>query len=63
MKTAVLGANSGLPSLVDRGGKLVWSTDEKASLFSVYIGANQCIDSFHQPHSCDSSPIPCSVAF
>ena len=28
VKTAVFGESSSLPSLVDRGGKLVWSADE-----------------------------------
>ena len=42
MKTAVFGASSSLPSLVDRPGKLVWSAEEKASLFSVHFHAKQC---------------------
>ena len=33
VKTAVLGTSSSLPPLVDRGGKLVWSADEKAHCF------------------------------
>ena len=50
VKTAVFGTSSNLPSLVDRGGKLVWSADEKASLFSAHFDAKQCRDGFH---SCD----------
>ena len=42
---------------------LVCSADEKASLFSAIFEAKQCSDSFQQPHSCDSSPVLCSIAF
>ena len=31
MKTAVFAVSSSLPPLLDRGGKLAWSTEEKAS--------------------------------
>ena len=63
VKTVVFGVSSSLPLLVDRRGKLVWSADEKASLFSTHFHAKQCRDGFHQPHSCDPSPVLCSVAF
>ena len=63
MKTAVFGASFSLPSLVDRGGKLVCSADKKASLFAAQFDVMQCRDSFQQPHSCDPSPVLCSVAF
>ena len=56
MKTAVFGASPSLPRLVDRGGRLVWSAEEKASLFSAHFDAKQWRDSFQQPHSCDPSP-------
>ena len=57
VKTAVFGASSFLPPLVDRGGKLAWSVDEKISLFSVHFAAKQCRGSFQLPHSWDRSPI------
>ena len=63
MKTVVFGANPSLPPLVDRGGRLVWLAEEKASLFSAHFDAKQCRGSFRQPHFCDLSPVLCSVAF
>ena len=63
MKTAVFGASSSLPPLADRGDKLVWSADEKASLFSAHFDAKHCRDSFQQPHSCDHFSALCSVVF
>ena len=62
MKTAVFGASSSLQPLVHRGGKLVWSADVKASLFSAHFDANQC-RYFQQPYSCDPSPVLYTVAF
>ena len=62
VKTAVFGASSSLPPLLDRGGKLVRSTDEKSSLLSAYFDTKQCRDSFQQRHSYDPSPLLCSVA-
>ena len=59
VKTAVFSANSSLPPLTDRRGKLVWSVDEKASLSSVHFDAKQCTDSVQQHHSYDPSPVPC----
>ena len=41
---------------------MVWSADEKASLFSAHFDAKQCRYSFLQLHSCDPSPIQCFVA-
>ena len=52
-----------MPSLVDRGGKPVWSAEEKAFLFLAHFNAKHCRDSFQQPQACDLSPILCSVAF
>ena len=63
VKIEVFGASSSLPPLVDRGVRLVWSADEKASLFSAHLDAKQYRNSFQQPHSCDSSPVMCSIAF
>ena len=63
VKTAVVGANSRLPPLLDKESRLVWSVDEKASLFSAHFEAKQCRDSFQQPHSCDPTPVLYSVAF
>ena len=60
---AVFGASLSLPLSVDRRGKLVLPLDEKATLFLVYFDAKQCRDRFQQQHSCDSSPVLCSVAF
>ena len=37
VKIAVFGASCTFPPLVDRRGKLGWSADEKASLFSVHF--------------------------
>ena len=48
---AVFGASSRLPLLVERGDKLLWSADEKASLFSAHFDAKQCRDSFQQSHA------------
>ena len=67
VKTAVFGASSSLPPLADRTGKLVWSADEKASLFSAHLDAKrfkiQCRDIFQQSHSCAPSLVLFSVAF
>ena len=46
VKPAVLGVNSSLPPLVDRGGRLLWSADQKASLFSAHFDATQCSNHF-----------------
>ena len=35
---AVFGASSSFPPLEGTGGRLVWSADEKASMFSVHCG-------------------------
>ena len=35
-------ATSSLPLLVDRGGKLIWSAEENASLFSAHFDAKLC---------------------
>ena len=50
MKTPVFGASFNLSPLVNRGGKLIWSADEKASLFSAYFDAKQCSGIFQQPY-------------
>ena len=42
----VFGATSSLTLLVTRGGKLVWSTDQKTSFFLKHFDAEQCSDSF-----------------
>ena len=52
-----------MPPLVDRGGRLVWSENEKASLFSGHLDAKRCRNNFYKPHSCDPSPVLCIVAF
>ena len=49
--------------MVEWGGKLVWTADEKASLFLAHFDAKQSRDSFQLPHSCDPSPVLCSVTF
>ena len=41
VKTAMFGANTRLPPLVDWGGKLVWSGEEKMSLLLAYFDAKQ----------------------
>ena len=48
MKTTVFGASSSLPPLIDKGGKLVWSAEEKASLFLAHVDAKQCRDRFQR---------------
>ena len=64
VKTAPFVTSSSLPPLVNRGGRLVWSADEMASLVSAHFDANQCRDNIQQPHSCDPSPVLYSaVAF
>ena len=63
VKAALFGASSSLSTLVARRGKLVWSANENVSLFWVHFDAKQCSDCFQQPHSCDPSPVLCSVAF
>ena len=60
-KTAVFGASSSLPPLVDRGGKLVLPADVKTS--SAHFNAEKCRDSFQQLHSYDPSSVLWSVAF
>ena len=62
VKTAVFGSSSSFPTLVDSGGNLVWSADEKTLLFSAHFDA-KCRDCFQQPHACDPSPLLCSAAF
>ena len=54
---AIFGESSSLLLLVDRGGRLVWSAEEKASLSSAHFDTKQCRDSFQQPHFCDPSPV------
>ena len=44
---AIFTASSSLPPLMDRGGRLVWSADEMASLFSAHSDAKQCRGSFN----------------
>ena len=63
VKTAVFGVSSSLPPLLDRGGNLVWSADEKTPLFSSHFDAKQCRNSFQKPYSCDSCTILSYVAF
>ena len=46
VKTAVFGANSSLPHLIDRGDKLVRSADEKPLLFSACSDTKQCRNDF-----------------
>ena len=46
VKTAVFDASYSLPSLLDSESKLVWSAEEKASLFSAHFDAKQCSDSY-----------------
>ena len=43
--------------LVDRD-KLVWSADEKTSLFSTHFDAKQCRDSFQQLSLCQRNLLP-----
>ena len=59
----VFNESSSLPPLLDRGVRLIWSADEKVSLFSANSNAKQCRDSLQQPHSWDSFPVLCSVVF
>ena len=63
VKPAIFGASSSLPLLVDSGGRLVLSAEEKATLFSVHFDATQCRNSFQQWHSCDPCPVLRSVSF
>ena len=42
VKATVFGASSSLPPLSDREAKLIWSADEKASMFSAPFDAKQC---------------------
>ena len=63
VKTEVYCASSSLTPLVERRGRLVWSADEKASLFSTHFDAKQYRDSFLQLHSCNPFPVLCSVVF
>ena len=54
---------SSLPPSSNRRGRLIWSADEKVSLFSVHFDGKQCRDCFQNPDSSDLSPVLCSVAF
>ena len=63
VKATVFSASLNLLPLGDRRGKLVWSAEEKASLFSAHFDAKQNRDSFQQPQACDPSPVICFVAF
>ena len=62
-KTAVFGANSSLPPLLDSRGKLVWSAEGKACLLSAHFDAKHRRDSFQQQQACDPSPVLRPVAF
>ena len=55
--------SSSLPPVMDRGGWLVCSADEKASLFPAHFEAKQCRNSFQQPYSCGHCSMLRSVAF
>ena len=46
VKESVFGSSSSLPPLVDRGGKLVWSANEKASLCSVHFDTKHLFRKF-----------------
>ena len=63
VKTAVFSVSSSLPPLLDRGGRLVWSADEKTPLFSAHFDAKQFRSSFQQPYSCARCQILRSVGF
>ena len=52
-----------MPLLVDRGAKLVWASDEEATLFSAYFDAKEWRDNFHRPNSSDTFSILCCFAF
>ena len=62
MITAVFGASSSLPTLEDRGGKLVWSAEENAFLFIAHFDAKQFRDRFQHLQACDPSSVLCFVA-
>ena len=49
--------------LLDRGGRLVWSSGEKASLFLAPFNSKQYRISFKHSHFCDLCPVLRSVAF
>ena len=61
--TAVFHSSSSLLPFFDKGGKLIWSVDEKVSLFSEHFDTKQSGDSYQQPQSCDPSLVLCSVSF
>ena len=42
VNTAVFGAMSNWPPMVNSGSRLVWSADEKALLFTAHFDAKQC---------------------
>ena len=46
VKMAVFGVSSSFLPLLDGGGRLIWSAEEKASLFSAHFDAKQCKNSF-----------------
>ena len=62
VKTAVFGASLNFPPLIDR--EVSWcGLQMRTPRFLAHLEANQCRDSFQQPHSCDSPPVLQSVAF
>ena len=63
VKTTVFDAGSSLPPLLDRRGRLVWSANGKAFVFSAHFDAKLCRNSFQQQQSRDSCPVLRSVAF
>ena len=66
VETEVFGASSSLAPLVNKEGKLIWSADEKVSLFLTHFDVKLCRDSYQQPYSCDPSLVSLvlrSVAF
>ena len=63
VKTALFGASSSLPLLVDRGGRPIWLADEKASLFfclnnAEIVFSNLILVTLHQY----CVPLPFSLA-
>ena len=56
IKTAVFGASSSLPLMVDRRGRRSGHQMRRPHCF-------RRRDDFHQQHSCNSSPVLFSVAF
>ena len=63
LKSAVFGASSSLPPLVNEGGGLVCESVGKDNLLLDHFDSKQSREAVHQPPTCHSSPSLTTFAF